>query len=260
MSVLAAVGIYLIFPTLVVVWLSFGTDPVIRYPPKLFTWTWYEKFIIDEQWNDALFRSLVIGASATMLATVIGSLAAFVLARSNFPGKQIIEGAAIAPLVVPPIVLAAGGYSLYLELGLVGTYTGLATMHAMLGLPYVFLIVSAAFSQSDPNIELAALSMGASRSRTVIDITLPAIVPSMLIGALFAFLVSFDEVVLTVFLSGALGGTIPVKIFASLRAEVSPVVAAASTLQVLAALFLLFQLGLLRRWQSKRAQSQYVAA
>lgn len=252
--VVAAVGIYLIFPTLVVVYISFGVDSIIRYPPDLFTWHWYYVFFTDEAWNEALSKSIVVGGSATTLAVLSGTLAAFAVSRGSLPGKKIIEATAIAPLVVPPIVLATGGYTLFFDLGLVGTLFGLSIMHAMLGLPYVYLIVSAALTRCDPNTELASLSMGANRLRTIVSITLPTIAPSIAIGGLFAFLVSFDEVVLTIFLSGSLGGTLPVKIFSSLRSAVSPVVAAASTVQVLAALFLLIQLGVLRRWQQKRGQ------
>lgn len=253
-SITTAVGIYLIFPTLVVIYISFGVDSIIRYPPKLFTWEWYYVFLTDEAWNDAVVKSIVVGGSATVLAVLTGTLAAFAVSRGSLPGRKVIEGTAIAPLVVPPIVLAAGGYTLFFDLGLVGTYFGLAIMHAMLGLPYVYLIVSAALTRCDPNTELASLSMGAGRLQTILSITLPTIAPSMAIGGLFAFLVSFDEVVLTIFLSGSLGGTMPVKIFSSLRSAVSPVVAAASSIQVLAALFLLLQLGVLRRWQEKRGQ------
>lgn len=249
---LAIVSTYLIFPTFIVIWLSFGQDQVLRFPPNLFTWDWYIAFATDEDWVNAVIRTGTVGFFATVTATIIGTAAAFAVSRGKMWGKQAIEGLAIAPLVVPPIVLAAGGYSLYLKLNLVGSFFGLSLMHALLGLPYVFLIVSVALARTDPNIELAALSLGAKRWGTIKDITIPAILPSILTGALFAFLVSFDEVVITVFLTGALGPTLPVRIFSSLTMAVSPIIASASALQVLAALFLLVQLNLLRRWQARR--------
>ncbi|WP_422368619.1 ABC transporter permease [Pelagibius sp.] len=254
-SVLVLVSGYLILPTLIVVWLSFGQDDFLRFPPNLFSWQWYTEFLTDEHWNEATLRTAIVGAMATGLTTIVGSAAAFAVARTRLPGKQFVEALAIAPLVVPPIVLAAGGYSLYLDLGLIGSSFGLAVMHAVLGVPYVFLIVSAALTRTDPNVELAALSLGADRWRTMWDVTIPTNMPSILTGALFAFLVSFDEVVVTVFLAGTLGPTLPVRVFASLSFAVSPVVAAVSALQILVALVLLAQLGLLKRWQVKRTQA-----
>lgn len=254
LAILSLVGIYLVFPTMIVVWLSFGVDPYLHFPPTLFSLEWYAAVVTDEAWSSAVYRTLIIGLISTVSATLAGTLVALALARTNIPAKALIEALVIAPLVVPPIVLAAGGYALFLDLKLVGSFGGIAMVHAMLGLPYVYLVVSAALSHADPNTELAALIVGASRLRTIVDVTIPAIVPSIGIGALFAFLVSFDEVVLTVFLSGALGPTVPVKTFSSLIMALSPVVAAVSTLQVLAAVLFLCGLGYLERWQARRTQ------
>jgi ABC-type spermidine/putrescine transport system permease subunit II len=254
LTLLSLVGISLIFPTLIVIWLSFGIDPYLHFPPTLFSLNWYAALMTDDSWTESIGRTLIIGSISTVSATVAGTFVALALARTSIPGKAVIEGVVIAPLVVPTIVLAAGGYALFLDLRLVGSFGGIALVHAMLGLPYVYLVVSAALSHTDPNAELAALITGASRLRTILDITLPSILPSIGIGALFAFLVSFDEVVLTVFLSGALGSTIPVKTFSSLIMALSPVVAALSTLQVLAAILFLGGLGSLQRWQAKRIQ------
>lgn len=251
-AIIALVSLYLIGPTLFVVWMSFSTSDVLRFPPHLFSWRWYEEFLYSEQWNDAVVRSIVVGGLATISATFIGCAAAFAVARCRLPGRRIVEVFAIAPLVVPPIILAAGGYSMYVSLNMIGSNIGLAIMHAVLGVPYVYLIVSAALTRTDPNTELAALSLGANRWRTIRDVIIPTNLPSIMTGALFAFLISFDEVVVTIFLSGALGPTLPVRVFSSLSLAVSPVVAAVSTVQVIVAILLLCQLGLLRRWQQRR--------
>lgn len=229
-------------------------DEVLRFPPQLFTVDWYVKFTTDSDWINAAIRTVIVGASATLMASTIGTMAAFAVIRGNPRSKSLVEAIAIGPLVIPPVVLAAGGYSLFLKLHLVGSYVGLSIMHAVLGVPYVYLIVSAALSRIDPNVELAALSLGARQWQTFRQVTLPTILPSVMTAALFAFLVSFDEVVVTVFLAGTLGPTLPVRIFSSLSFAVSPVVAAASTIQVIAAVVLLALLGILQRWQAARAQ------
>ncbi|UVK48667.1 ABC transporter permease (plasmid) [Mesorhizobium sp. AR07] len=250
-ALIALVALYLIGPTLVVIWLSFSKDEVLRFPPHLFSWRWYEEFLFDERWNDAVLRSLLVGSLATLFATLIGSVAAFGIARTRLPGKQIVEIFAIAPLVVPPIILATGGYSLYSNLNMIGSNIGLAIMHTVLGVPYVYLIVSSALTRNDPSIELAALSLGANRWRTIRDVTVPANLPAIITGALFAFLISFDEVVVTVFLSGSMTPTLPVRVFSSLSLAVSPVVAAVSTAQIIIALILMSLLGQLQRWQRR---------
>ncbi len=258
--ILVLVSLYLIGPTLFVIWMSFTTSDVLRFPPPLFSWRWYEEFFLSEHWNDAVVRSLLVGGMATFSATIIGCAGAFAVARSRLPGKQLIEVLAVAPLVVPPIILAAGGYTMYVNLNMIGSNFGLAVMHAVLGVPYVYLIVSAALTRTDPNTELAALSLGANRWRAIRDVTIPSNLPSIMTGALFAFLISFDEVVVTIFLSGALGPTLPVRVFSSLSLAVSPVIAAVSTVQILVAVILLAQLGLLQRWQQRRAQVLRLAA
>jgi putative spermidine/putrescine transport system permease protein len=226
----------------------------------LFSWRWYEEFLFSKEWNDAVMRSAIVGALATALATVIGCAAAFAVARSRLPIRQAVEVLAVAPLVVPPIILAAGGYSMYVGLGMIGSNVGLALMHAVLGTPYVYLIVSAALSRADPNAELAALSLGANVWQTVRDVTVPTQLPAIMTGALFAFLISFDEVVVTLFLSGALGPTIPVRVFSSLANAASPIIAAVSTVQITIAMVLLWQLVLLRRWQQKRTHTALAMA
>ncbi|RWH78038.1 ABC transporter permease [Mesorhizobium sp.] len=253
-ALIALVALYLIGPTLVVIWLSFSKDEVLRFPPHLFSWRWYQEFLFDERWNAAVLRSLLVGSLATLFATFIGSVAAFGITRTRLPGKRIVEVFAIAPMVVPPVILATGGYSLYSDLNMIGSNIGLAIMHTVLGVPYVYLIVSSALARNDPSIELAALSLGANRWRTVRDVTIPANLPAIMTGALFAFLISLDEVVVTVFLSGSMTPTLPVRVFSSLSLAASPVVAAVSTVQIVIALIVMSLLGQLQRWQRRWAE------
>ncbi|MDK1493682.1 ABC transporter permease [Sinorhizobium sp. 7-81] len=252
---IALVALYLTGPTLVVVWLSFSTDDVLRFPPQLFSWRWYQEFVFDERWNEAVLRTLFVGGLATLFSTTIGSIAAFGVARTKLPAKRLVEALAIAPLVVPPIILATGGYSLFAKLDMIGSNIGLAVLHTVLGVPYVYLIVASALARIDPSIELAALSLGANRWRTIRDVTMPVNLPAIITGGLFAFLISFDEVVVTVFVSGSLAPTLPVRIFSSLSMAASPVVAAVSTVQIIIAVVLMCMAGILQRWQRRWAEA-----
>jgi mannopine transport system permease protein len=250
---------YLVLPTALVVLLSFGQDNVLRFPPRLGRedpFRWYREFLGTSAWTGAALRSVGTAALAAVIATLAGGAAAFALHRGDFPGKRAIDALTLGPLLVPPIVMAAGGFSLFAQLGLVGSYPGLAVMHAVLGVPYVTLIVSAALARSDPVLELASLSLGASPLQTFRRVTLPMLLPALFTGALFAFLTSFDEVVISFFLVSSVAPTLPVRIFASLNLAVSPVVAAVSTLQVILSVLLLVQLGLVQRWQSRRSSVQ----
>lgn len=250
---------YLVLPTALVVFLSFGQDNVLRFPPRLGredVFRWYREFLGTGAWTGAALRSVLTAALAALIATVAGGAAAFALHRGDFPGKRAIDALTLGPLLVPPIVMATGGFSLFAQLGLVGSYPGLAVMHAVLGVPYVTLIASAALARSDPVLELASLSLGASPLQTFRHVTLPMLLPALCTGALFAFLTSFDEVVISFFLVSSVAPTLPVRIFASLNLAVSPVVAAVSTLQVILSVLLLVQLGLVQRWQSRRSGLQ----
>jgi ABC-type spermidine/putrescine transport system permease subunit II len=252
---LGAVGIYLVGPIALVLVLSFGRDDVLRFPPELFSLRWYREFFGSEAWIGAAVRSVTIGAGAAALATVAGTMAAFAFVRSRFPGKRVLEALVIAPLIIPEIVLAAGGYSLFIDLHLVGSYAGVAVMHAVLGVPYVVIVVSGALRRVDPRLEFASMSLGADRLTTFRKVTMPAIAPAVLTGALFAFLVSFDNVVISIFLVGQLDPTLPINIFSGLEAAVSPVVAAVSSLQVVLSILLLLQVSVLESWQSARTRA-----
>ena len=250
--IILAVTLYLIGPTLLILPQSVSVDRVLRFPPNLFSWQWYAEFFQSELWMSAVWRTLKIGTLATLFATFSGLLAAFAVHRSKVAWRNALEFLALAPLIVPPIIIASGGYSMFEALGMIGSDVAIALVHAMLGIPYVYILVSASLTRSDPSLELAAQSVGASPWRVIRDVTLPMNLPSILTGALFAFLMSFDEVILTIFLSGSLTPTLPVRVFSSLALAVSPVVAAVSAVQILFALFLLGSLGLFERWSRKR--------
>ena len=249
---LLLVSAFLMAPTVLVVLISFGQDPVIRWPPALATLHWYREFFDTAAWVDATLRSVGLGIAAAVGAMAVGTLAAFGLVRGQFRLHRAVETLAIGPLIVPPVVLATGGYSFYTQLGLVGSFGGLALLHVVLGVPFVVLTVSAALVRTDPSLELASAGLGANRAVTFRRVTLPVILPAVISGGLFAFLTSFDEVIISQFIIRGAGGTLPVRIFASLTTGLTPVVAAISTLQVVVAVTALAALGALGRVQARR--------
>ena len=243
---------YLVAPTVFVVWMSFGKDDVMRFPPHLFSTRWYAEFAGSEDWTTAALRSVGVAAATAVLSTVLGTIAALAVVRGRLPFRRPIELLVISPMIVPPIVLAVGGYGLFVRMKLVGSLAGLALVHTVLAVPYVFLVVSAALYRLDAAFELASMSLGAGRWTTLRRITVPLILPAVLTGSLFAFLTSFDEVVLALFLVSTVGPTLPIKVFSGIVFAVTPIVAAVSTLTVAASLVGLMLLGTLRVWQRRR--------
>jgi mannopine transport system permease protein len=230
---------FLVFPTALVTVLSFGTDETIRFPPDLATTRWYEELLRAEDWHTAAKNSLVVGLIAAMASMVLGTPAALALARGRLPGRRVLELLFLSPMVIPPIVLAVGGYDLFVSLGLTGSLLGLAALHTILAVPFVVLLVVASLQRADPALELAAASLGATPLRRFYDVTFKLALPAVLIGGLFAFVSSFDEVVLALFVLGITGGeTVPLHVISSLNFGVSPIVAAVSTMQVVMALML----------------------
>jgi ABC-type spermidine/putrescine transport system permease subunit II len=248
-----AVFSYLLLPTLLVVTMSLGRDDVIRFPPQLLSFRWYAEGLTDSAWTTPAIRSLLVAATTAIMATTIGTGAAVAVVRGTLPFRRAFELLAISPMMVPPIILAVGGYGLYVKLKLVGSLAGLAVVHTVLAVPFVFLLISAALYRLDPRLELASQSLGAGHWATLRHVTLPLVAPAMMMGALFAALTSFDEVVLALFLVGTTAPTLPIKIFSGITFGVSPVVAAISSLLVAASIASLAAVALLRRWQTNRS-------
>jgi len=251
----AALILFLVIPTLLVVVLSFGKDDLIHFPPSLFSTHWYRDLLDSPEWLDAGRRSVIVGLGTAVLAVAIGTAAAMALVRGRLPLRRTIELLSLTPMVVPPIVLAVGGYDFFLQLQLVGSLGGLVLLHTVLAVPFVVLVVSSALYRSDPALELASMSLGAGPARTLRSVTLPLLTPAMLVGALFAFLTSFDEVVIAVFVLSGSPPTLPIQIFSSLTTGISPLVAAVATVQVLLALLMLFLLAAFRRLDETRQQT-----
>lgn len=246
--------VFLIAPLLVIVPLSFNaepfftfTDKMLAFDPEGYSTRWYRQILDDTVWREALMNSLVIGGLATLLATVLGTLAAMGLARGNLPMKSAIMGLVISPMITPVVIAATGMYFFYSDLGLTQTHLGLIVAHAALGAPFVVITVTASLTGYDWNLTRAGASLGATPAVTFFRVTLPLILPGVISGALFAFATSFDEVVTVLFLGGPEQVTIPRKMWSGIREQISPAILAAATLLIVVAACLLVVVEWLRR-------------
>ncbi len=238
--------LFLMLPILVIIPLSFSDSTFLSYPIPGFSMRWYENLIQSEEWMRAAKNSFIIAPMATLLATVLGTLAAVGLNKADFPGKTLLMAVLISPMVVPVVVVGVGMYLLFAQIGLSGSYTGLILAHAALGAPFVVTTVSATLQGFNHNLVRASLSMGATPLMTFFRITLPVIAPGLISGALFAFATSFDEVVITLFLAGPGQTTLPRQMFTGIRENISPTIAALATILILFSTALLLALEWLR--------------
>ena len=211
----------------------------LHFPPPGLSLRWYRAFFSDPDWIAATLFSVEIAALTTVTSVVIGTAGSIALVRGTLPGRSIVEALLLAPLIVPPIVVAIAVYLQFAPLGLTGTLPGFVLIHTALAVPYVVLVVSAALQRLPPSLELAGLNLGASRLTCFRRIVLPLIAPSVLAGAVFAFLASFDETVVSFFISGTEHKTVTRKMFEDIEFNLSPVIAAASTVFIAVTLLLM---------------------
>jgi putative spermidine/putrescine transport system permease protein len=223
----------LILPIIVVMIISFSSASYLTFPPPGFSFRWYEQFFSDSNWMRAFWTSLVVAAMSAGIAIVLGASAALGIVRSSIRGKSTIMLLLVSPIIVPPVVLGLSLYSLFLRFDMVGSVFGLAAAHAIGGLPLVVVILSASLQGVDTRLEQAAAVHGASSLTVFRLVTLPAIMPGLAAATFFAFLHSFDELVLTLFLSSAELKTPPLMLWGDVNYRLNPVLAVVSTLEVL---------------------------
>lgn len=235
-----AILVFLVIPTVLIVPVSFSAGTTFTFPPQSLSLRWYQAFFADPEWVASALFSFGNAIITACVSTVIGTAASLALVRGRVWGKSLIEALLLAPLIVPPIIVAIGVYLQFAPLGLIGTRFGFSIVHTALAVPYVILIVSAALQRLPPSLEMAGLNLGASRLRCFLEITLPLILPSVLAGSVFAFLASFDETVVSFFISGIENKSITRKMFEDIEFNISPVIAAASTMIVAASLSLMW--------------------
>lgn len=238
--------VFLTLPILIVVPMSFSSASTLIFPPPGFSLRWYQSFFADPRWLQAAANSALIASAASLIAMLLGTIAAYGLVRGTFPGKRLIEANFVAPLIVPPVVKAVALYIAYAKLGLIGSFAGLIIAHAILGVPYVVLLMSVAIRSFDQRIEQVAASLGASFPTILRRVLLPNLAPSAIAAWIMAFIVSFDEIIITFFVFGR-RETIPKRMFTSLEQKVDPTITAIATMLVVVSLVTLIAVALLLR-------------
>ncbi|WP_342639990.1 ABC transporter permease [Rhodoligotrophos ferricapiens] len=231
-----AISIFLLAPIAIVIPISFSPGEFLEFPPPELSLRWYRSFFSSAEWMSATWVSIKAAVLTVLVATPLGVAAAYGLHVSQSRLATTIRPLLLVPLIVPVIIVAIGVFYLYARLSLINTLTGLVLAHSVLALPFVFVVVSAGLQRYDMAQELVARSLGASRLKAFLTVTLPQIRQSVISGALFAFVTSFDEVVIALFVSRGPSSTLTRKMFTSLRDQVSPTIAAISTLLILVTL------------------------
>nr|WP_298115195.1 ABC transporter permease [uncultured Pseudomonas sp.] len=255
-TICALVLLFLILPVLVIIPLSFTSGTFLVYPIEHLSLRWYEDFFASASWMRALKNSLIVAPAATVLAMVLGTLASIGLTRGEFRGKALVMSLLISPMVVPVVIVGVASYLFFAPLGLGNSYLSLILVHAVLGVPFVIITVSATLQGFNQNLVRAAASLGATPLTAFRRVTLPLIAPGVISGALFAFATSFDEVVVTLFLAGPEQVTLPRQMFSGIRENLSPTIAAAATLLIGFSVLLLLTLEWLRGRSEKLRTQQ----
>lgn len=253
-AVAVVLVIFLLMPTLVIVPLSFSSESFISFPPPGFSLRWYRAFVQSPEYQMAILNSLKIGLPAAALATVMGTMAALAVVRGDFPGRQVFAAFCIAPLVLPQIILAIGLFPVMVKLGIIGSYPAILLGHTVIAMPLVFITVSAALKAYAPSYEMAAMTLGATPWRTFRHVTFPMIRPGVLVGFVFAFTFSFDELILAIFLTNPVTRTVPRLLWEQLNYQMTPVIASATVVLLLVTLALLFAAAILSRRPASGAE------
>ncbi len=252
--IVGAILVFLITPIIVVMPLSFNaedfftfTPEMLRLDPEGYSLKHYRDFLTNPEWTNAVKNSLIIAPIATILSVSLGTLAAIGLSQSHVPGRRAIMAILISPMIVPLIISATGMYFFYSKIGIVGTLPGVILAHAVLGIPFVIITVTATLVGFDRSLTRAAANMGAGPITTFFRVQMPLILPGVISGGLFAFITSFDEVVVVIFIGSAKLQTLPWQMFTGLREQISPTILAAATILVGISICLLATVEMLRR-------------
>lgn len=223
----------LVTPTLIVIPMSFSDSQYLEFPPRVWSTRWYDNYFGSPAWMAATVTSFKVGLLTMLVATPLGVMAAYGLFVSNFRYAQLVFVTLIAPMMVPVILVGIGVFYAYVQLGMVKTIIGIALAHSILAIPLVLIVTSAALKSYDMNQERVARSLGATRLYAFLTVTLPQIRFAVITSALLAFITSFDEVVIAMFVSGGDNSTLTRSMFTSLRDQIDPTIASISTIMIL---------------------------
>lgn len=242
--------LFLIAPILAIIPLSFSSESFFSYPMPGFSLKWYfgeEGFFTNARWMDALRLSVIVAVATTILSSVLGTLAALGLSQSRFPARAAVMAVLISPMIVPVIISAIGLFFFYAYVGLNGSILGIILAHTALATPFVVITVTATLMSFDRTLMRAGASLGASPSTVFFRVVMPLILPGVISGALFAFVTSFDEVIVILFIGGPEQRTLPRQMFSGIREQINPTITAAATVLILLSTVLLVTVELLRR-------------
>ena len=239
--------VYLLFPVLVVVVISFSSVGYLRFPPPAFSLRWYNKLLDTPAWIESFWVTLQVGSLTMLLATILGVPAAFGLIRLSIRGKAAVNALLLMALITPAIIKGLATYLFFVPYGLVNSIVGLACAHTVSALPYVVINVGASLKGFDQTIERAAIIHGARPMTAILRVTLPIIAPGILVGAVFAFLSSAQELLVAIFLLGTVRKPLAVKMWEGVRVSVDPTIAAASSAVILMAVAAFVTAALLQR-------------
>jgi putative spermidine/putrescine transport system permease protein len=251
----ALVVVFLVAPLMILVPMSFNDSSLLTFPPQRWSFRWYERYVTDQAWISATILSVQAGVVVAVVSVVLGTLAALGLTRGRFAGRALLQAFVLSPLIVPVIVIAVGLYYMFSFFRLNGTFIALVVAHTVLTFPYATVVITASLEQFDVRLERVAMSLGASPLTALVRVTLPIISPGLIVAGLFTFLISFDEVVLAVFVTGPQTATLPRKMWEGIRFEINPTITAVSTLLIVYSAAVMLACEALRRKLAGKARA-----
>ena len=252
-AIVGVVLVYLILPAFVIVPLSFSSQEYLTFPPVGISPMWYQRVAANPAWRDATMSSMLIGVPTAGLSTILGTLAALAVVRGDLKRATLISAVLVAPMMLPHIILAIGLYPVMLEVGLLRSYCAAIIAHTVVGMPLVFITVSASLRSYSGALELAAMTLGANLWQTFWRVTFPIIFPGVVVGAILAFASSFDELILSLFLTGATTRTLPRLMWEQMSDFLTPVIAAAASCIMMFSIVMLAIAALLQKRASGTA-------
>lgn len=251
-SLVGLIMVFLIAPLPIVILVSFSSSPFLVFPPPGFSFQWYVKFFTSEAWRTAAVFSILLGVATSLVAVFVGTLSSFLIVRGQFRWKRGLFFFLLSPLMVPHIILAIAFYGFFNDLALLGTFQGLVIAHAVMATPYAVVVMSTTLRGFDQDLEHAAATLGATPTRTLRKVTFPILRPALLTAGLLAFLLSFDELLVTLFLLGRLPRTLPLQFWSDITIMIDPVISAASSMIVLGVIGLIT----LGQWMKYRQEKR----
>jgi len=243
--------IFIVAPIIVLTIVSFSSTNILQFPPPELSFRWYESYLGDTTWRAATVRSIIVALLTAFFSFLIGFPAAIGIVRSNFKGKNLIRVFTLTPLAFPKIIIAIGLYFLYVKAHIVGTMVGLVIGHTLIALPFTILVLTAGLQGIDERLEWAAQNLGATQFQTFTKITIPMLWPSIVASLIFCFIESFDDIILSMFLSSVSKPTLPVQIWISVQQWMDPTIAAVSVILLLITIVGLLLISLVNKQMQK---------